>query len=494
MSCACPRSSASILILLLAAWAPVQGLVAAGVPGADYVPGEVLVQFRDGAAVLGVEQVLAARPGHAPVAGRVSRLALRPGETPEQVAAELEALPEVEFAEPNYLRALQLLPNDPAFAGQWALRNEGQPVASGGGDPGGSPGADIGATEAWDVTTGSRSVVVAVIDTGIDLTHPEFVDNLWAGPDGEFGWDFIEGDGEPQNTHEDGHGIAVAGVIGARGDNGLAMTGTAWAVSLMSLRVFRDDGLAPVSDIVAAIDFARDNGARVINASFGRKPGDDGEPSFSRIEYDAIRAAGDAGLLFVAAACNHGADNDVPGPDAPCYPASYNLPNIIAVAASNNTDDLLESSSYGAITVDLAAPGEGIVSLGVRGPGERGEPLGLFSGTSIAAAFVSGTAALLLARNPALTPAELKAAILDNADSLRRRGERVGTGGRLNAAAALASVPAGTRPPASPPQADAGGGGGGGGAVDPLALLAALAVLGAATAARRERLEKSLRS
>lgn len=497
MTCSRPMSPVSlpisiqVSILLVALGTPL-GALAGGTPGRDYVADEVLVQFRDGASVLGIDQVLAARPGHARVTGRLSRLRLRPGETPEQVAAELAALPEVEFAEPNYLRSLQLLPNDPDFDEQWALRNTGQLVSSGDDDLGALSGtADIDAPGAWDLTTGDRSVVVAVIDTGIDLTHPEFVDNLWTGPNGEIGWDFIEKDGTPQNTHEPGHGIAVAGVIGARGDNGVGITGTAWEVSLMPLRVFRDDGVAPVGDIVAAIDFARANGAQVINASFGRKPGQDGETSFSQIEREAIRAAGDAGILFVAAACNHGADNDETGPDGPCYPASYDLPNIIAVAASDNTDDMLDTSSYGAVSVDLAAPGLGILSLGVRGPGARGTPVALYSGTSIAAAFVSGTAALLLARNPGLTPAEVKAAILDNVDELRHRGERVATGGRLNAAAAVAAVPVGAPLTGSDTSRRASDGGGGG-ALDPLVLIAALAAFALAGPRHREKLENSV--
>lgn len=420
---------------------------------ADYRPGEVLVKFRDGASVLGVNQVLAARPGHVPVTAEVSRIGIRPGETVEQVVLELQALPEVEFAEPNYVRRIQRAPDDPEFGVQWALRNTGQVVNLGpplGAQPG-NAGADIGATEAWDTTIGSRNVVVAVIDTGIDLNHPELAGNLWARSNGVRGRDFVDGDSDPRDTH--GHGTSIAGVIGARTDNGRGMAGTAWEVSLMALRVFGDDGRGSNDNIVAAIEYARQNGARVINASFGSE-------GFSSIEYNALRRAGEQGILVVAAACNEGANNDVTaGGNRSCYPASYDLPNIISVAATDNADTLIFSSNYGVETVDLGAPGIGILSLGLsRSNGSI--PLALNTGTSIAAAFVSGAAALLLARNGGLSVAELRTALLDNVDPASGLAGRVATGGRLNVAAALASVPAGPQSAGtSTPRGSSGGGG-----------------------------------
>ena len=447
----------------------------AAVHAADYVPGEVLVKFRDDASVLGVSQVLAARRGDAPDAGNVSRVEIRPGETVEQVVLELQALPEVEFAEPNYIRRIQRTPNDPEFGRQWALRNTGQLVNIG--PPVGlqAGNADIGAIEAWDTTTGSRDVVVAVVDTGIDLNHPDLVDNLWSGPGGVRGHDFVDNDGTPNDDH--GHGTSVAGVIGARGGNGLGIAGTAWEVSLMPVRAFGSDGQGDVRRIVAAIDFARERGAHVINASFGAN-------RFSMNEYRALQRAEQAGILIVAAACNEGADNDaVGGQEEPCYPASYDLPNIIAVAATDNADALLGASNYGATSVDLGAPGVSILSLGRTRPTGPSVPLVTDSGTSIAAAFVTGAAALLLSHNGDLDVAGLRAALLDNVDPASNLAGRTATGGRLNVARALGSVPAG--PPPRTMSASGRGSGGGGGSWEWLTLLVLVLRLGTRRCAPR---------
>ncbi len=413
--------------LRLAGWAALLLLsllvpVASGA-GPDHVPGEVLVKFRDTASTLGVQQALAARPDQRPVSGGVHRVGVRPGETVEQVILELEALPEVEYAEPNYIRRVQQLspPNDSFFSDQWALRNSGQ--------QGGQPGADIGALDAWAVTTGSRDVVVAIIDTGIDYTHPELIDNLWEGPGGVVGRDFVAGDLDPFDSA--GHGTHIAGIIGARGNNGIGVAGVTWDVSLMALRAFNQSGQGTVDRIVAAIDYAVANGARVINASFGAN-------RFSQFEYNAILRAAQAGVLFVASACNDGADNDAGGQNA-CYPASYDLPNIISVAATGRDDGMLSLSNYGATSVDLGAPGESILTISPLNGQSVNNTLVFVTGTSAAAAFVSGAAALLLAQNPGLDAGLLREALLDHVDPASNLFGRTVTGGRLNVAAALES-------------------------------------------------------
>ncbi len=424
-----PSCLAGLLALLLSAQ-----LAPAAEP--DYVPGEVLVKFRDSATALGVQQSLAARPDQRPLSGGLHRVGVRPGETVEQVILELESQPEVEFAEPNYLRHVQQISvNDTLFSNQWALRNTGQ--------QGGQPGADISALEAWAITTGSREVIVAVIDSGIDRDHPDLSANLWNGPGGRIGWDFIGIDDDPNDTA--GHGTYMAGIIGARGNNNTGIAGTAWSVSLMPLRVFNANGSGTVSDITAAIDFAVANGARVINASFGAN-------RFSQSERSAIQRAAQAGVLVVASACNQGADNDTgSGQNTPCYPASYDLPNILSVAATGRDDGLLGMSNYGASSVDLGAPGDDILTTAPRSGQTASNPYVFVSGTSASSAFVSGAAALLLAHNPALDAGLLREALLDSVDPAPNLVGRTVTGGRLNVAAALDSLPA---------QAQSGGTGG----------------------------------
>lgn len=395
----------------------------------DHVPDEVLVKFRHEASVFGVQQALTGRPDQRPVGASLHRVGLRAGETVEQVILELEALPEVEYAEPNYIRRVQQLspPNDSSFGNQWGLHNTGQtlPVQQG---FGGQPGADIDALAAWAVTTGSRDVVVAIIDTGIDHTHPELSGNLWSGPGGVIGRDFIDGDSEPFDTA--GHGTRIAGIIGARGNNNLGIAGISWDVSLMALRAFGTDGRGTVANIVAAIDYAIANNARIINASYG-------ESRFSRVERDALQRAALEGILVVAAACNSGADSDVPS--QACYPASYDLPNVISVAATDRADALIPASNYGANTVHLGAPGEHILTTSPLNGRTVNNSLVFVTGTSAAAAFVSGAAALLLAQNPGLDAELLRVALLDNVDPAGNLLGRTVTGGRLNAAAALGS-------------------------------------------------------
>lgn len=440
-----PTRHAIGVVLALAVLLPSVGLAAE----LGYVPGEVLVKFRDDASVLGVQQVLAGREEHRRLSDRVGQLRIRPGETVEQVVLELEALPEVEYAEPNYLRQVQQVapPNDPRFDWQWALHNTGQALPVPETFPA-MPGADIGALAAWSHTTGSHDVVVAIIDTGVDLEHPELAPNRWQGSDGNAGRSFI---GSSTDTRDlEGHGTRMAGIIGARGANGIGMAGVSWDVSLMVLRVFGSSGSGSVDNIVAAIDYAVANGAQIINASFGATR------TASRFEREAIAAAGAAGVLFVAAACNDGADNDNSAGDTnPCYPASYDLPNIIAVAATDSADGLIPESNYGARTVHLGAPGRNILTLSPLLPGQSvNDSLNFVTGTSAAAAFVTGAAALLLAQNPALDAGLMRAALLENVEPATNLQARTVSGGRLDVARALASDTAsmqssGTRAPTS---------------------------------------------
>jgi subtilisin family serine protease len=315
--------------------------------------------------------------------------------------------------------------SDPGVASQWSL-------------------GTVSATRAWDITTGSRNVVVAVIDSGIDLTHPDLVANLWTNPgevagngidddrngfvDDIHGWNFAANTNNLQDGY--GHGTHVAGIIGASGNNGVGVTGLNWTVSIMTLRFQDDRGVGYTGDAIKAVQYAtmmrRDFGVNVvvINASWG------GGTGYSSLLETAIRDAGSAGITFVAAAGNSGANNDV----ATRYPSGYDLPNVIAVGACDSTGTLAGFSDYGATSVDLAAPGTSIYSTLPRGQ------YGWMAGTSQATPHVSATVALLAAAKPGLSVAEVRSAILGSVDRLPALTGRVATGGRLNAFAALASL------------------------------------------------------
>jgi subtilisin family serine protease len=220
--------------------------------------------------------------------------------------------------------------------------------------------------EAWDVTQGSSTVVIAVMDTGVDYNHPDLAGNIWSNPgevagntldddnngyvDDIRGWDFVDDDNDPVDVQ--GHGTHVSGTIAAVGNNGIGVTGVCWQAKIMPLRTFDAfSGGATSARIIAAIGYAVNKGAKVINASFGG-------PDYSQAEYDALSSANSAGVLFVAAAGNETANNDT----TPAYPAGYNLANIISVAATDQNDGLTYFSNYGATSVHVAAPGQNIYS------------------------------------------------------------------------------------------------------------------------------------
>jgi len=337
--------------------------------------------------------------------------------------ADLEDAPGVAYAEPDQpRRAFDLYPdearraNDQPFSWLWGLHNTGQLI-----DVNGTSGADIGAPAAWALTTGSPDVTVAVVDTGVDRTHPDLFANLVPG------WDFAYGDSDP--TDYDGHGTHVAGTIAARGNNGRGVVGVAWQTSLMPVQALDANGDGSVSDIVNAYAFAAARGARVVNASLGGG-------TYSAAEYQAIKAA--KNVLFVVAAGNSGADTDVRG----SYPCAYDLPNVLCVAATDNTDHLAAFSNYGARNVDIAAPGVHIYST-VGGPGRCGSYTWM-SGTSMATPEVSGAAALVLAAHRDLTPVQVRKLLIDTADALPDAADRAkinaGAGGRLDVASALQSL------------------------------------------------------
>lgn len=350
----------------------------------------------------------------------------------------------VAYAEPDVSVRILAEPDDFRFwdGSLWAMKNTGQ--------LGGTPGADIKAPQGWDLQTSAATVVVAVVDTGIRQTHEDLAGNLWTNPaeiagnglddDGDgfvddlHGINAITGGGDPADDH--GHGSHVAGAIGATGNNAVGVAGVAWRVQLMALKFIDAQGNGAVSDAITCIDYARRHHARIINASWG------GDPSYASAALrDAIASARTAGILFVAACGNSQGDNDT----TPLYPASFNqqLDNVLAVASTNRHDGLSFFSNYGATTVDLAAPGEDIFSCW----GGYDTDYRFDSGTSMAAAHVSGVAALVLARSGAASYAAVKQAILGSTDPLPGLQGKCATGGRLNLFRALEAAP----PPPPPP-------------------------------------------
>jgi subtilisin family serine protease len=347
--------------------------------------------------------------------------------------------------EPDRIITSAALPNDPSFSRLWGLHNTGQ--------TGGVIDADIDAAEAWNVTTGSRAVVVAVIDTGIDYRHPDLAANMWRNPgeipgdgidndrngfvDDVYGWDFANNDADPFD--DEGHGTHVAGTIGAVGNNGTGVAGVNWQVSLMALKFLGADGSGTTSAAVAALNYAtmmrQTHGVNVVatNNSWGGG-------GASTALTNAIVAGGNAGILTVAAAGNESANNDT----TPSYPANVNSTAVISVAATDASNRLASFSNYGATTVDVAAPGVGIYST------TPNNSYASYSGTSMAAPHVAGLVALMAAANPQATASQIRSAILSSAVPVASLAGKVATGGLINAAAALNLI-TGTEPPPPPP-------------------------------------------
>lgn len=321
------------------------------------------------------------------------------------------------------------LPNDPLFNEQWALQNLGQ--------NGGKEAADIGAVKAWMKTSGSEDVVVAVLDTGVDYTHKDLAGNMWMRPDnipqyvddelGAFddlnGFNAGENAADPMDTN--GHGTHCAGVIGAEGDNDEGIAGVNWKVKIMPLKFLGRGGFGTTKDAIEAINYAVDRkqkgvNVRVISASWG-------STMYSKALEDAIRAAGEQGILFVAAAGNSGTDND----RKPHYPSNYDLPNVISVAALDRTDSLASFSNFGPKTVHIAAPGKDIVSSWLKNAYREA------SGTSMATPQVSGVAALVIAADPDISMEDLREKLLASVDKIDSLEGKITSGGRLNAAKAV---------------------------------------------------------
>ncbi|MBU1693008.1 MAG: S8 family serine peptidase, partial [Verrucomicrobia bacterium] len=395
----------------------------------EHHPDQLMVRFKP-------EVVPAQVPGLSAGLGIVSlhkyslvpvyQMEITDGVTLSQKLAQVRSDPNVLYAEPNYRVQIDRTPNDPSFGMLWGLHNTGE--------GGGTADADIDAPEAWSRATGSRDIIVAVIDTGIDYNHVDLADNMWKNTgeiptngidddangyvDDVYGYDFYNKDADPMDDHS--HGTHCAGTIGAVGNNGVGVVGVNWRVKLMALKFLSSFGGGWDADAISAIEYAWRNGAKISNNSWGGY-------GYSQSLYDAIRAAELNGHLFVSSAGNYGLDNDV----WPQYPASFDLNNIIAVAASDRKDEMPLWSNYGLTSVDLAAPGASIYST-ILGGGYSS-----FDGTSMSAPHVAGVAALIASINPDLGYEQLKQYILDGVDEKAAFADKMLTDGRLNASKAV---------------------------------------------------------
>ncbi len=380
----------------------------------SYVPDEILVRFKDTAS----QSVRAAAHGRLKGASvkrfrspaGLERVKLPRGVSLDQALRFYRADRDVLYAEPNYIVEKFGTPNDPLFPSQWNLRNTGQ--------NGGNPGADIKAVEAWDITTGSHNVVVAVIDSGVDYTHQDLAANMWRNEadcnnngiddDGNgyiddcHGIDTVNNDSDPMDDNN--HGTHVAGIIGAVGNNALGIVGVVHAVKVMACKFIGADGFGTVADAIECLDYVKmmkNRGVNIIasNASWGSLV-------YSQALSDAVSAQLTAGILFIAAAPSGLANNDV----APAYPSSLYLPNVISVAATEHQDCKSSFSRFGERTIHLGAPGENILSTTIGGT------YSIYSGTSMPAPHVTGTAVLLKAQDPSRDWRTIKNLILAGGD------------------------------------------------------------------------------
>ena len=402
--------------------------VEAPIDPTTYVAGEVIVKYKDSKTVDAVVDSLDMTAVDT-IAGQNIVVVSTDGASVESAIAALETSQEIEYAEPNYVRNIETLSStSPELTNLWAFQNTGQTVNS---IPG-TNDADTDAVEAWSYATGT-DVVVAVIDTGVDYTHTELADQMWDGTacvdeNGDalgnciHGYDFEYDDLDPKATSTDStgsHGTHVSGIIAAS-NNDANIVGIAPGAKIMALRFALD-----TASEVRAIDFAIQNGAKIINASYGGS-------SFSQSEFDAIERFQNAGGLFIAAAGNDSHNLDTNPTNA--YPAEYDLPSIISVAATDQDDLRAWYSNYGSTTVDLAAPGDNIRSLiPVEGYGYK-------SGTSMAAPMVAGAVALVTSLRPDLSASDIKSTLLGTGDALASLASKTVSGKRLNVASALASV------------------------------------------------------
>ncbi len=412
----------------------------------DAVPGEYIIKFKNqsASAAYSHRQKLAVQEVRAMPLSGAELVRTTQGTKPNDAyLKQLLASGAVEYVEPNFLVSINRTANDPLNSELWGLHNTGQ--------TGGTEDIDIDAPEAWDITTGSASVVVGIVDTGVNYLHPDLQGNMWVNPneisgngidddgngvvDDIYGYNAVTQGGNPLDDH--GHGSHTAGTIGARGNDARGVSGLNWNVKIMALKFLNASGSGTTADAISAIEYAvamRHSGVnlRVLNNSWGGG-------GFSQALEDAIQAASDAGILFVAASGNSSEDNDA----SPTYPANYELPNIVSVAAVDYHGNLASFSNYGATTVDLAAPGVDILSTVL------GDSYASYSGTSMATPHVTAVAALVAGAEGGISTTNLRARLLNTVQPISTLNGLMAKPGIVNARNALTNTTNPT-PPAEP--------------------------------------------
>ncbi len=371
----------------------------------NYVPGEIIVKFKEGVTAtsffksfnnrevtkFGINSKREIKLAHQ----NLFVLSVDNEKSLMSAITLLKNNPNIVYAEPNYIYSIALMPKekslvhkklesspfnnfsaanptDPSFGKLWGLRNTGANEPQG---KAGVEGADINALKAWDLTTGSRKIKIAIIDTGIDYTHPDLIGNV----DGASGYNFVKNTKDAMDDH--GHGTHCAGTIGAIHDNSVGVAGVMSEVTIIPLKFLDENGSGSLEDAVKAVDYATELDVDIMSNSWGGS-------GKSEALLEAIKRASDKGIIFTAAAGNNSSNNDT----TPSYPANYESPNIIAVAALTAQNDLANFSSYGRSSVHIAAPGHNILST-IKGGGYE-----VMSGTSMATPHVSGVLGLLLAK------------------------------------------------------------------------------------------------
>ncbi|MDB5970662.1 MAG: Subtilase family protein [Hydrocarboniphaga sp.] len=388
-------------------------------PAQDYRQDELLVKYRNSEAAADLRGSLGITAKRSLQKGRVELVSLPLITSADATAEMLRQDPRVEYAEPNFRRhKFAFTPNDPLFPQQWGLQNTGQANFVSGGQAG-VPGADLNMVNAWDgsnnrtpTRVGSTAVIVAVIDDGVETRHEDLAANIVAG------YDFKDNDDDPNpSSDEDTHGTAVAGCIGAVGNNGLGVAGVSWKSKIMPLRFDYD-----VATHVEAMEYARDHGAKIVNASFGG-------PGYSQTELNAIKDLATHDILYVASAGNDDSNIDRGQLN---YPANYDADNIVSVASISRQGQITSFSQYGPLSVDVAAPGLQIVTTAIHDSYTTGG----VSGTSFSAPYVAGVAALIRSQYPSATVHEVKARLIESGQN-GDNAKQMSIGGRVDADAAL---------------------------------------------------------
>jgi len=343
------------------------------------------------------------------------RLKVPPAKTINEMLKKYKEDPNVEYAEPNYIRKAFLDPDDPNFpANQWGITK-------------------IQAPQAWDTETGKESVVIAILDTGVDHNHEDLAGNMWDDGSGRHGYDFANNDNDPDDDHSESHGTHCAGIAAAVTNNNTGIAGVSWESKIMAVKVLDENGSGTLAWELDGIDYAVDNGADIISMSFGTVTY---PPIPSGQEQNAINDAYNKGCLLVAASGN---DNQ----PYVAYPAAYD--NVIAVGATDENDDRCDSADWGAgygsnygEELDVMAPGNVILSTVQMGTGSGGDDYDTMNGTSMATPFVSGLGALVISHLGGLAPSDVRRIIEKTADDIGSSGWDQETGwGRINAYSAL---------------------------------------------------------